>query len=295
MDAYRTPDERFADLPGFPYRPHYRRWEGMRLAHIDEGAGRPLLLLHGEPDWSYLYRKMIPVLVGAGHRVVAPDYPGFGRSDKPTEIGWYTYDRFTDSVRTLVEELDLRDITVVVQDWGGPIGLRVAVEARERFSRLVVMDTGLFGGGRGWPTPGFMAWRGFAERVGLDLPVGRIMQGSVVNPLPDAVLAAYDAPFPTRESKAGAAAFPLLVPLSAEGEVAGRMRAVAAALREWDVPSLVLWGTSDPVFPPEAGEAMARLLPGCHGVELIEGAGHMVQEDRGEEIAERMVAWLAGG
>ncbi|MDQ6921614.1 MAG: haloalkane dehalogenase [Candidatus Dormibacteraeota bacterium] len=291
MDVYRTPEERFGDLPGYPYRPNYFEWEGLRLHYVDEGSGRPILLLHGEPDWSYLYRRMLPILA-ARFRVVAPDYAGFGRSDKPTDIGWYSYDRHVASVAALIEHLGLEAITLVVQDWGGPIGLRAAVESRERFARLVVMNTGLFTGAD-WPTPGFLRWRAFAERTGLDLPVGRVMEASVVRPLDQATLAAYEAPWPVRESKAGVAAFPLLVPISQDHPDAGVLRWVADELRAWPVPALVAWSDQDPVFTPEHGRAMAEALPGADGVWVVEGAGHMLQEDRGEAIAERIVEWMA--
>lgn len=293
MDAYRTADERFIDLPGYPFDPRYFEWEGLRMHYIDEGnRGRePTLLLHGEPDWSYLYRRMVPILARR-FRVLAPDYLGFGRSDKPTDIGWYSYDRHTESIKALIEHLDVRGATLVVQDWGGPIGLRAAVEMKDRFARLVVLNTGLFGGG-GWPSPGFMRWRTFAERVGLDLPVGRVMASSVARPMDDAVAAAYEAPFPTREAKAGAAAFPLLVPITADDPAAEQMRRVASELRSWQVPALVAWGDQDPVFTPALGQAMADALPGAGGhVWVVEGAGHMLQEDRGEEIAQRIVEWV---
>jgi haloalkane dehalogenase len=291
-DVYRTPDERFANLPGYPFQPHYTDFRGLRMHHLEAGSGDPLLLLHGEPDWSYLYRKMLPLLAGQ-HRVVAPDYLGFGRSDKPTEIGSYTYDLHVDSIKALVEKLDLRRITVVVQDWGGPIGLRAAVEMKDRFARLVVLNTGLFGSAN-WPTPGFLRWRRFAERAGLDIPVGRIMQGSTTTELDQATLDAYEAPWPVRESKAGVAAFPLLVPIKPDDPNAAAMRMVADELRAWEVPALVAWSDQDPVFPLEAGRAMARLLPGARGeMWTVEGAGHMLQEDRGEAIAARIVEWLA--
>jgi haloalkane dehalogenase len=295
VEIYRTPEERFVGLPGFPFSPHYFEWEGLRLHFLDEGRGRPLLLLHGEPDWSYLYRRMVPILA-AQFRVVAPDYAGFGRSDKPTEIGWYTYDRHVASIESLIEHLDLRDAVVVVQDWGGPIGLRAAVEMKARFAGLVVMNTGLFGGAS-WPTAGFLRWRSFAERVGLDLPVGRVMQSSVVRPLDEATIAAYEAPWPVRESKAGVAAFPLLVPISADDPRGLALGRVAEELRGWRVPALVAWSDQDPVFPLQHGEAMARALAGADGVWVVEGAGHMLQEDRGEAIAEKVVEWLnqAGG
>jgi haloalkane dehalogenase len=292
MDIYRTPDERFRDLPGYPFEPHYAEIDGMRMHYLDEGHGDPILLLHGEPDWSYLYRKMIPTLATA-FRVVAPDYLGFGRSDKPTEIGWYTYDRHVASIEALIEHLDLTGITVVVQDWGGPIGLRVATEMPERFARLVVLNTGLMSPGEGWPTEGFMNWRNFAERVGLDLPVGKVMQSSSATELDAATLAAYEAPWPTRESKAGVAAFPLLVPIKAGDPGADEMRRVREHLKTWPIPALVMFSDGDPVFRPEVGQQFARLLPGAHGVmDTITGASHMLQEDKGEEIADRILDWV---
>jgi len=292
MDIYRTPDERFRDLPGYPFEPHYAQIEGMRMHYLEEGHGDPILLLHGEPDWSYLYRKMIPTLATA-FRVVAPDYLGFGRSDKPTEIGWYSYDRHVASIKALIEHLDLVGITVVVQDWGGPIGLRVATELPERFARLVVLNTGLMSPGDDWPTEGFMNWRNFAERVGLDLPVGKIMQSSSATELDAATLAAYEAPWPTRESKAGVAAFPLLVPIRPDDPGADQMRRVRDHLKTWSIPALVMFSDGDPVFRPEVGRQFARLLPGAHGVmDTIAGASHMVQEDKGEEIADRILDWV---
>jgi haloalkane dehalogenase len=289
VDVYRTPEERFRELPGYPFQPHYFEWEGLRLHYVDEGSGAPALLLHGEPDWSYLYRRMIPILAGR-FRVLAPDYAGFGRSDKPTDVGWYSYDRHVASVAALIRHLDLRAITLVVQDWGGPIGLRAAAESKDRFARLVVMNTGLFTEDD-WPTPGFLRWRSFAERTGLELPVSRVMQASVLRPLDGPTLAAYEAPWPVPESKAGVAAFPLLVPLSSGDAIAAQLRQVASELRAWRVPALVAWSDQDPVFPLEHGRALARALPGADEVWVVEGAGHMLQEDRGEAIAERIVEW----
>ena len=292
MDVYRTPDERFENLPGYPFEPHYADIDGMRMHYLDEGHGDPILLLHGEPDWSYLYRKMIPTLAGA-FRVVAPDYFGFGRSDKPTDVAWYTYDRHTASIEALIERLDLRGITVVVQDWGGPIGLRVATEMPERFGRLVVLNTGLMSPGDGWPTEGFMSWRNFAERVGLDMPVGKVMQSSCATELDAASLAAYEAPWPNRESKAGVAAFPLLVPIHKGDPGDAEMRRIKDRLSTWRVPALVMFSDGDPVFRPEVGRWFAKLLPGAHGVmDIIKGAAHMVQEDKGEEIADRILDWV---
>ena len=287
--VYRTPEERFRGLPGYPFTPRYHDDRGLRMHYLDEGQGDPFLLLHGEPTWSYLYRRMIPGLAQS-FRVIAPDYLGFGRSDKPTAADFYTYDRHTESIRSLVLALDLQRITLVVQDWGGPIGLRVAVGERDRFARLVVMNTGLFQEAN-WPTPGFVQWRSFAERLGLDLPVARVVQLSCLRKLDDETLRAYEAPWPNRESKAGVARFPLLVPLSAGDPGAAEMLAVAEALRSWSIPTLVLWSDRDPVFPPEFGRAFARHLPATAAMQLIEGASHLLQEDQGEEIAGRILAW----
>ena len=292
MDVYRTPDARFQDLPGYPFKPHYAEVGGMRMHYLDEGQGDPILLLHGEPDWSYLYRKMIPILATA-FRVIAPDYLGFGRSDKPTDISWYTYDRHTESIQALVEHLDLHGVTLVVQDWGGPIGLRVATEMTDRFARLVILNTGLFSPGAGWPSEGFMSWRNFAERVGLDLPVGKVMQSSCATELDPETLAAYEAPWPTRESKAGVAAFPLLVPIRPGDPGAAEMDRVRESLKTWNVPALVMFSDGDPVFKPEVGQRFAEMLPGSHDVmDLIRGASHMLQEDKGEEIANRILDWV---
>lgn len=292
MEWYRTPEAAFADLPGYAFAPHYVEFAGMRMHYVGEGSGDPILLLHGEPTWSYLYRRMIPLLT-AQFRVIAPDYLGFGRSDKPLAIEDYTYDLHVASIRALVEGLDLRRITVVVQDWGGPIGLRVAVESKDRFARLVVLNTGLFAS-KGWPTPGFMQWRDFAERAGRDMPVGRIIQSATTRELDDQTLRAYEAPWPGPEAKAGVAAFPLLVPLTRDDPNAAAMLQVTEALRAWEIPALVCWSDSDPVFPLKAGEAMARLLPGAAGeVHTISGASHMLQEDAGEQIAHLILEWTA--
>src|SRR4051794_37611305 len=184
-DLFRTPDERFADLPGYPFEPHYAELDGLRLHYVDEGSGQPVVCFHGEPSWSFLYRKMVPPLVAGGLRVICPDYAGFGRSDKPTDRGWYTYDRHLELMTKLLEQLDVRDAIAVVQDWGGPIGLRWAVENEDRVAGLVILNTGLF---TGRVSKGFMAWREFAER-NPDLPVGFVIQGATATELPDEVVA----------------------------------------------------------------------------------------------------------
>jgi len=291
MDVFRTPDERFADLPGYDYAPRYTEVDGLRLHHIDEGEGQTVLCFHGEPTWAYLYRHMLDRLVGAGHRVVCPDFAGFGRSDKPTDRGWYTYERHVASVSAQLATLDLHDVTVVVQDWGGPIGLRWAVEHADRVGRLVVLNTGLF---TGRVSKGFTAWREFAERTP-DLPIGMIIQSATTTELPPEVVAAYEAPFPNQESKAGAQVFPLLVPLSAEDPGAAEMAAVQEALRSWDKPALVAFSDTDPVFPfPRSGERFTELIPAAGEQVRIEGAAHFLQEDRGAQIADAMIAAFDG-
>jgi haloalkane dehalogenase len=291
MDVFRTPDERFATLPGYDFEPHYTELDGLRLHYVDEGEGEPVVCFHGEPTWSYLYRKMLPPLVASGRRVICPDYAGFGRSDKPTDQDWYTYDRHVDLVTRLLAELDVQGVTAVVQDWGGPIGLRWAVENPERVARLVILNTGLF---TGRVSKGFMAWRDFAER-NPDLPVGMVVGGATATDVPDDVVAAYEAPFPTPESKAGAAQFPLIVPTSDEMAGATEMRAVSDALSRWDKPALVAFSDSDPVFPfPRSGEVFAELIPTAGEQVRIEGAAHFLQEDRGQEIADEMIRFMSG-
>lgn len=288
MEIFRTPEERFADLPGFTYEPNYVDVDGLRMHYVDEGEGSPVVCFHGEPTWAYLYRHMLPPLVAGGHRVVCPDYAGFGRSDKPTEIGWYTYDRHVEHVTRVLDTLDLSGATVVVQDWGGPIGLRWAVEHADRVDRLVILNTGLF---TGRVSKGFMQWRDFAER-NPDLPVGFVIQGATTTELSDDVIAAYEAPFPNAESKAGTAAFPLLVPLDEDDPAVPAMREVLDELSRWDKPALVAFSDSDPVFPyPKAGEVFRDLIPGAADQVKIEGASHFLQEDRGEVIAERILEW----
>jgi haloalkane dehalogenase len=292
VDVYRTPDDRFDGLPGYPFEPRYAEVDDLRVHFVDEGDGDPLLLLHGEPTWSFLYRKMIPLLTAAGHRAVAPDYVGFGHSDKPTARDFYTYDMHVRTVTQLVRGLDLSGITVVVQDWGGPIGLRFAVENPERVARLVVLNTGLSFPSERWPTPAFLRWREFAERMGLDLPVGFIVQNATATQLPPDVVRGYEAPFPTPESKAGAAMFPLLVPIADGDPGVAEMLATRDALTRWDKPALVLFSDGDPMFSTRVAHSMARLIPTAGEPEFVSDASHFLQEDKGEEIAERIVRFL---
>jgi haloalkane dehalogenase len=291
MDVYRTPDERFQRLPGYAFEPQYLDQDGLRLHYVDEGAGDPVLLLHGEPTWAFLYRKLVPPLARVA-RVVAPDYFGFGRSDKPTRVEDYSYDFHYASVERLADELELREATVVVQDWGGPIGLRLAVEHPERVARLVILNTGI-GAGRA-PSDEWLRFRAFVRRVGTDLVPGRLIRISCLTDPGDEVIKAYNAPFPVPESKAGVLAFPELVPAEPDHPSAPKMLEVRVALEGWDRPALVLFSDSDPIFSVEAAERMAARIPGAGPAEVVRGAGHFLQEEKGEEIAERIVRFLAG-
>jgi haloalkane dehalogenase len=290
-EVYRTPDERFTDLPDFPFAPHYLELEGLRMHYLDEGQGEPILLLHGEPTWSFLYRRMIPRL-RARFRCVAPDYIGFGRSDKWTDVGAYSIARHLEFVEGFVAALDLRRITVVVQDWGGPLGLFYAIRHPERMARLVILNTGLLSGDLETLTPGLQSWREYVSRTA-DLPVGLILKRSIAKryELAPEVVAAYDAPFPTPQSKAGARAFPALIPTTPDAPWAAEMRETKAALAKWEKPALVCFSDSDPVFPPQVGEALARLIPGARFA-LVPGAGHFLQEEKGPEIAEEILHFV---
>jgi len=259
---------------------------------VDEGEGTPVLLLHGEPTWSYLYRTVIPQL-RATCRAIAPDYLGFGRSDKPLRIDDYTYDLHVQSMRRLVQELDLRELTVVVQDWGGPIGLRLAVEHPERVARLVVLNTGVDAGRP--PSAEWLRFRAFVRRLGTELDPGRLVRLSCVQPLPDEVAAAYSAPWPVAESKAGVLAFPELVPTEPEHPNTRPLLRVRAELERWEKPALVLFSDSDPIFTPAVAERLAELIPGALEPELVTNAGHFLQEDAGPEVGARIARFVASG
>jgi haloalkane dehalogenase len=294
VDAHRTPDELFEGLPDFPWEPVYREWDGLRLAHLDEGDGPPLLLLHGEPTWSFLWRKVIPPLLEAGYRCVVPDLPGFGRSDKPTDDSWYSFDRYTAAVSDLVRDLDLTGATAVVHDWGGPIGLYVAsVAERDRFDRLVAMNTGVFNGHQRMSDD----WHRFADFVAAnhDLPIEPLIGGATSTDLSEAVMRGYTAPFDTPEAKAGARSFPLLIPTSPDAPGAVEGQQTMDVLIADDRPSLLLWGVDDPALPLDpVGRAVQLLFPQADPLTPIEGASHFLQEDRGEETGRLIADWLSG-
>jgi haloalkane dehalogenase len=294
MELLRTPDERFANLPGYDFAPRYVEVDGVRIHTVDEGPrdGQPVLLLHGEPSWSYLYRKMIPVIVAAGHRAVAPDLVGFGRSDKPAARTDYSYQRHVDWMRGVVEALDLRDITLVCQDWGGLIGLRLVAEMEGRFARVVAANTFLPTGDQE-PGDAFRAWQDYSQTVP-DFHVGGIVKGGCTSELPAEVIAAYDAPFPDDSYKAGARQFPLLVPTRPDDPASAPNRAAWEVLQRWDRPFLTAFGDSDAITRG-ADRVLQKLIPGAAGQPhtTIAGGGHFIQEDRGEELARVVVDFMA--
>jgi haloalkane dehalogenase len=285
MPVIRTPDERFSNLPDFPFVPHHVEINRLRVHYVDEGEGEVILCLHGEPSWSYLYRKMIPLLSGK-HRVVAMDFIGFGKSDKFTEREAYSFQMHHDTLVRFIDTLALDGITLVGQDWGAEIGLPVAAEMPQRFARLVIMNTGLPTGDEPMGE-GFLRWRQFAERTP-DMSIGRVIRSSAVRPdsIPPEVIAAYDAPFPDASYKAGAAAWPLLVPIHPDDPGAAEMRQTRQLLSKWDKPALVMFSDGDPIT--RGGDKFfRRLIPTAKDQPeiVIKGAGHFLQEEKGEEIA----------
>jgi haloalkane dehalogenase len=258
---------------------------------VDEGEGAPVVFWHGEPTWSYLWRHVMPPVRDAGFRCLAPDLVGFGRSDKPSDLGWYSYDRHCALAAGLLDDLDLRDATFVMHDWGGPIGLRVAVENPDRVSRLVLMDTGVWTG-RQRMSDAWWAFRDFVERTE-DLPVSLLVDRGAKRELSDTEKAAYDAPFPNPQSKAGARAFPLMIPHEEDAPGAAAGRAVLAALAADPRPKLFLWADQDPVLTLEVGERVAAAL-GHPGIDhVIPEASHFLQEDQGPLIGRHVADWLA--
>jgi haloalkane dehalogenase len=293
MDVVRTPDERFVGLPDYPFEPHYATLtDNLRLHFIDEGPrdADVVLMLHGEPSWSYLYRHLVPVFTAAGLRAVAPDLIGFGRSDKPTRIADYSYQRHVDWLREWIEQLDLRRITLVCQDWGSLLGLRLAAEHDDRFDRIVVANGFLPTADRATPLA-FTIWQLFATRSPI-LPVGRIVATGTKRRLSPAERAAYDAPFPTAKHKAGARAFPALVPTSPDDPAVPANRAAWERLGQWEKPFLTLFGKGDPILG-RADKPLQEHVPGARNQPHARLAGsHFIQEDVGTEIARRTLEWM---
>jgi haloalkane dehalogenase len=302
MELLRTPDDRFVDLPEFPFEPHYvdvadpeDASSTIRVHHLDEGPanGPVVVLMHGEPSWCFLYRTMIPVLVEAGFRCIAPDLVGFGRSDKPASRDAHTYARHVEWMRAvLFDRLELRDITLFAQDWGGLIGLRLVAEHPDRFSRVVVGNTGMGTGDRP-PQQGFLAWQRFSQETP-KFDVGGIIAGSCSTALSAAVVAAYDAPFPDESFKEGPRMMPTLVPTSPDDPASDANRRAWESLGRFDKPFLTAFSDGDPITA--GGErSFQHKIPGAIGQPhvTIEGAGHFLQEDRGPEIARVIVQFIA--
>jgi haloalkane dehalogenase len=300
MDFVRTPEERFADLPGYPFAPHYAevpdgQGGSLRMHYVDEGprAAEVVLMLHGEPSWCYLYRKMIPIITAAGLRAVAPDLIGFGRSDKPTSQDDYSYRSHVDWTAAFLEKLDLRRITLVCQDWGGLIGLRLAAEHPDRFARIVAANTFLPTGDNP-PGEAFLRWQEFSQKAP-SLPIGNIVKGGCRTDVPPEIVAAYDAPFPDDTYKAGARKFPLLVPTRPDDPASAANRKAWEVLRTWEKPFLCAFSDEDPIT--RGGDrAFQEMVPGTNGQPhtTIKGGGHFLQEDKGEELASAVVSFISG-
>ncbi len=303
MEVLRTPDEQFKNLPGYNFEPHYveiptgngdSAKQTLRVHYLDEGPrnGAPVLLMHGEPSWCYLYRKMIPVLTAAGYRAIAPDLVGFGRSDKPTPRTEYTYQRHVDWMTAFVEGIDLRDATLVCQDWGGLIGLRLAAEMPDRFARIVTANTFLPTGDQ--PAgDAFMRWREYSQNIP-NFDSGWIVNSGTTTDLSDEIKAAYNAPFPDDIYKEGARQFPTLVPISPDDPASVANRAAWEVLKKWDKPFLTVFGDSDPIT--KGGDRMFQaMVPGTKDQPhtTIAGGGHFIQEDRGEELAGVIDDWMS--
>lgn len=293
MDVLRVDESRFANLPGYPFQPNYVEIDGLRIHYVDEGPkdAEPVLLLHGEPSWSYLYRKMIPVFVDAGYRAIAPDLPGFGRSDKLKSRDDYSYKFFVDVMSGFVKALGLDDATFFGQDWGGLIGLRVVAENPDRFARVVVGNTGLPTGDHE-PTEAFKQWQEYSQTVE-EFHVGGIIKGGCVSDLPQEVIDAYNAPFPDDSHKEAARIFPKLVPTSPDDPAASANKAAWQVFMKWDKPFLTAFSDSDPIT--KGGERpFQKLVPGAKGQPhtTIKNAGHFLQEDQGEELAKVIVEFM---
>jgi len=292
MPVIRTPDERFSKLPDFPFAPHYIEVNGLRIHYVDEGKGETILCLHGEPSWSFLYRKMIASM-SKQHRVIAMDFIGFGRSDKFTEREAYTFKMHLDTLMGFIKAMNLEQITVVVQDWGGLIGLAAVAHMPERFARLVIMNTGL-PTGKGKPSEAFLEWRSYAE-THPDLEVGQSILSAVAHPekLTKEIIAAYEAPFPDVTYKAGAAVWPLLVPISLDNPASAEMRHAREVLSKWDKPALVMFSDKDPITG--GGDKFFRsLIPTAKDQPeiIIKDTGHFLQEEKGEEISQHILDFI---
>lgn len=296
MEYLRTPEERFDNLPDYNFQANYIDFQGLRMHYLDEGEKNApiVLMLHGEPSWSYLYRKMIPIITSAGFRAIAPDLIGFGRSDKPINKTDYSYQMHVDSIIGLIKVLDLNNITLVCQDWGGLIGLRVIVEEEQRFSHIVTANTGLPTGDEKMPEA-FFQWQEFSQTVE-EFPVGAIIQMGCQSTLSKEVIAAYDAPFPNESYKSGARIFPKLVPTSPDNPATEANRQAWEKLKQWTKPFLTAFSDKDPITRG-AEKLFQHLVPGTKEQPhtTITKAGHFLQEDKGEELANVVVSFIKMG
>ncbi len=293
MKILRTPDEAFENLPDYPFAPHYTEVSGLRMHYVDEGKNphETVLMLHGEPSWSYLYRKMIPVVARAGYRVIAPDLIGFGKSDKLTDASAYSYQHYVDWMKGFIKNLDLRNITLVCQDWGGLIGLRLAAENESRFRRITAANTFL-PNGKGTPSEAFLQWQTYAK-TSPTFNIGKIVGGGCVSKLSPETIAAYDAPFPDDSYKVAARIFPSLVPTSPDDPAVPANLKAWEVLQRWEKPFLTAFGDSDPIT--KGGDAFfQKVVPGAKGQKhiTIQQGGHFLQEDKGEEWAEAIVSFI---
>ena len=293
MEIKRTPEERFENLPDYPFVPHYLDIEGIRMHYVREGsnAEEVVLMLHGEPSWSFLYRKMIPIITRAGIEAIAPDLIGFGKSDKPVDKGAYTYQNHVDWITGLIEKLDLKNITLVCQDWGGLIGLRVAAENPDRFKRIVAANTFLPTGDRSLGKA-FMAWRKMSQALP-KFPVKQALKMGTETKLPKEVIQAYLAPFPDESYKTGARVFPMIVPISPDDPATVPNRAAWEVLKKWEKPFLTAFSDGDPITRG-MDRVFHKLVPGTKGMPhtTIVGGGHFLQEDKGEELARVVVEFM---
>jgi haloalkane dehalogenase len=299
MQLLRTDDSRFENLPDYSFTPNYLMVDDdeggeLRVHYLDEGPkdASPLLLMHGEPSWSYLYRKMIPILVNAGYRVIAPDLIGFGRSDKPSKRSDYTYQRHVDWMHSVLNQLELNDITLFCQDWGGLIGLRLAAEQSNRFSRILAANTGLPTGEHS-PSESFTQWQTFSQEVPI-FPAGAIINGGATSNLSPEVIAAYNAPYPEEKYKEGARQFPLLVPTTSDDPESKNNMAAWQVLCQWQKPFLTAFSDKDPITS-EGDKIFKKLIPGTKGQQhiTIVNGGHFLQEDQSEKLAEVLLQFVS--
>ena len=288
MEVYRTPDECFEGLPDFDFEPHYRQVGDLRLAHMDVGEGPPVVMLHGEPSWSFIYRKLFGPISKAGFRCIAPDHAGFGRSDKPVDPAWYGPEPYVAHISSLLEELDLRDVTLVVHDWGGPVGAAVALKDRDRIARMVVFDT-VLDATEVWASETWVRFHDYVVATD-DLPIGQIMRATCAQKPPSEVIDAYNAPFPVPEAQGGAHGLALAT--ARVTETTPETKRLYSALRDDPLPVLMFWGEQDVVLPLAVGQRLAHAI-GRRIDHVIPGAGHAIQEDQGDLVGSLIADWLA--